>query len=152
MSHDSRKVVDQRRQLTTSFWSDNVEVKSSGWLFGKGGTPHTSVQAGIFWLKNIKQARRASTTWLSISLTTYCLSYNHTVNLVFDNLKRTFCTRQRKITTTSNQGTYCLVNHNFEGFCLFSLQRKDFPPNSYFGLCSSGVSSSGLDFSAVRFL
>ena len=48
MSHDCRKIVDQRRQLTTSFWSDIVEVKSSGWLFGKGGTPHTSVLVGIF--------------------------------------------------------------------------------------------------------
>ena len=51
ISQDFRKVVDQRRQLTTSFWSDNVEVKSSGWLFGKGGTPSPLV--GIFWLKNV---------------------------------------------------------------------------------------------------
>ena len=131
MSHDCRTIVDQRRQLTTSFWSDIVEVKSSGWLFGKGGTPHLSPLVGIFWLKNVLLAG-VSTTWLSIFLTTYCLSYNHTVNLVFDNFKRTFCTRQRKITTTSNQGTYCLVNHNFEGFCLFSLQRKDFTPKLLF--------------------
>ena len=54
VSQDSRKIVDQRRQLTTLFWLDNVEVKSIK-LFGKGGTSHPSPLAlvGILWLKNI---------------------------------------------------------------------------------------------------
>ena len=54
VSQDSRKIVDQRRQLTTLFWLDNVELKSIK-LFGKGGTSHPSPLAlvGILWLKNI---------------------------------------------------------------------------------------------------
>ena len=41
ISQDSRKIVDQRRQLTTLFWLDKIEVKSIK-LFGKDGTPHLS--------------------------------------------------------------------------------------------------------------
>ena len=40
ISQDSRRIVDQRRQLTILLWLDKVKVKSSGWLFGTGGTPH----------------------------------------------------------------------------------------------------------------
>ena len=53
ISQDSRKIVDQRRQLTTLFWLDKFEVKLIK-LFGKGGTPHlshlTPRPGGNFWL------------------------------------------------------------------------------------------------------
>ena len=52
ISQDSRKIVDQRRQLTTLFWLDKFEVKLIK-LFGKGGTPHlshlTPRPGGNFW-------------------------------------------------------------------------------------------------------